>query len=166
MLWTLLTGRKHDEAYKLTVKGDESWKILGLQLICILVVWPVVMGVTGFTTYVAVIYSVPINVASNFSYMSAIIVTCVNIAGSKLVTSTTEMEGWSGRTQIKAKPRRQDGVLHGFTAKLDILVGSSKPLNRSAPCLRHIHCGICSPRCCFRAAAGLAEVARIAACYS
>lgn len=59
------------------------------------------MGMTGLTTYIAVVYSVPINVASNFSYMSAIIVTCVNIAGSKLVTKTTEIEGWSGRTEIK-----------------------------------------------------------------
>lgn len=74
-------------------------------MLCILVIWPVLMAVTGFTTYIAVVYSVPINVASNFSYMSAILVTCVNIAGSKLVTKTTEMEGWTSRTQIKVGPR-------------------------------------------------------------
>ena len=78
-----------------------------LQFFCIAVVWPVLMGMTGLTTYIAVVYSVPINVATNFSYMSAIIVTCVNIAGAKLVTKTTEIEGWSGRTQIKVESHLQ-----------------------------------------------------------
>lgn len=71
-------------------------------MFCILVIWPVLMGMTGLTSYVAVVYSTPINVLSNFSYMSALIVTCVNIAGSKFVTKTTELEGWTARTQIKA----------------------------------------------------------------
>lgn len=59
------------------------------------------MGMTGWTTYIAVVYSRPINVAANFSYMSAIIVTCVNIAGSKLVTKMTEIEGWPSRAETK-----------------------------------------------------------------
>ena len=72
-----------------------------LQLFCILGVWPLLMGITGLVTYIAIVYSTAINVASNFSYTSAIIVTCVNIMGSRFVTKTTEMEGWSARTQIK-----------------------------------------------------------------
>lgn len=37
----------------------------------------------------------------HWSYMSPLIVTGVNIAGSKFVTKTTEIEGWSPRTEIK-----------------------------------------------------------------
>ena len=32
-----------------------------LQLLCILLIWPLTMGATGFTTYIAVIYSSIIN---------------------------------------------------------------------------------------------------------
>ena len=37
----------------------------------------------------------------HWSYMSPLIVTGVNIVGSKFVTKTTEIEGWSPRTEIK-----------------------------------------------------------------
>jgi len=32
-----------------------------VQLFCILLIWPLTMGATGFTTYIAVVYSSIIN---------------------------------------------------------------------------------------------------------
>ena len=68
----------------------------------IAVLWPLMMGLTGSTSYVAIVYSSTINKVCRLSYASSVMVAAVNIAGSTLVKITVELEGWAPRTAIKA----------------------------------------------------------------
>lgn len=72
-----------------------------LQALSLSLLWPTLMGLTGLATYMAVVHSSKINAACGLSYMSSLIVTGVNIAGSALVTATVDLEGWAPRSQVK-----------------------------------------------------------------
>ena len=67
------------------------------------------MGLTGVATYLAVVYSSSINAACGLSYMSSLIVTGVNIAGSALVKKTVDLEGWAphNRVKVSSEPETQ-----------------------------------------------------------
>ena len=70
------------------------------QAFSLAVLWPMMMGLIGITTYLAIIYSSQISKACHTSYAPSVLVTATNIVGSMLAKSTVELEEWAPRTQI------------------------------------------------------------------